>query len=327
MTHVPFISICVPAYKNIAYLTHLLESISEQSFSDFEVIVTDDSPDDAVRGLIDSAFSKLNIRYYRNLPALGTPENWNRAILMATGAWIKIMHDDDWFSSPGSLAEFAAAARQTKASFLFSSYDNVCLDSEKRIRIKPTLWRRLLLRQNPVSLLSKNIVGPPSAVLYKNDGKLKFDSRLKWLVDIHFYSLVLKNSRFSWIEPSLVCIGINEHQVTRYSSRVHEVEIPEYFYFLGFAGEQSFYNILFFDAWWRLMRNLRITSVDEIRRAGYSGSVPATIKRILEFQRLFPYRILSFGPSSKLLMLLCFLGTVLTLRPGSPVANNTVTPK
>src|SRR4051812_42190862 len=96
----PFISICIPAYKRVAYLQQLLESIAAQTFKDFEVIVTDDSNDDSVRRLADGFSDKLKIKYFKNEVPLGSPGNWNAAVQHATGKWIKIMHDDDWFSEP-----------------------------------------------------------------------------------------------------------------------------------------------------------------------------------------------------------------------------------
>jgi glycosyltransferase involved in cell wall biosynthesis len=40
----PLISICIPAYKRTEFLQRLLDSIDIQTFKNFEVIVTDDSP-------------------------------------------------------------------------------------------------------------------------------------------------------------------------------------------------------------------------------------------------------------------------------------------
>ena len=45
------VSICVPAYKNPVGVERLLESIKVQSFTDYEVVVTDDSPDGSVEEL------------------------------------------------------------------------------------------------------------------------------------------------------------------------------------------------------------------------------------------------------------------------------------
>ena len=80
----PKISICIPAYQQADKLQILFQSIEIQSCRDFEVIVTDDSPDDAVEKLCLQPHV-FKVIYRRNLQALGSPENWNSAISMATG--------------------------------------------------------------------------------------------------------------------------------------------------------------------------------------------------------------------------------------------------
>src|ERR1044072_4054338 len=95
-----FISICIPAYKNVDFLKRLLDSIAIQTYSNYEIIICDDSPDESVAEFIKSRSVLKNIRYHRNVSSLGTPENWNECIRRANGEWIKIMHDDDWFAEP-----------------------------------------------------------------------------------------------------------------------------------------------------------------------------------------------------------------------------------
>ena len=104
-----FLSICIPAYKRTEYLERLLNSISKQDFKSFEVIVTDDSSDDTVERLCFEFKEKFAIQYFKNTPTLGTPENWNESIRHAKGEWIKLMHDDDWFTDRNSLSEFVNA--------------------------------------------------------------------------------------------------------------------------------------------------------------------------------------------------------------------------
>src|SRR5688500_14571649 len=117
------ISICIPAYKNTLFLKRLLDSIAEQTYQDYEVIITDDSPDDIVEKFVQGYQKIPSIFYYRNPYSLGTPENWNEAIRKSTGTWIKLMHNDDWFSGPDSLALFYAAIQPGK-DFIFSAYEN-----------------------------------------------------------------------------------------------------------------------------------------------------------------------------------------------------------
>ena len=70
----PFISICIPAYKHIDYVERLLTSLLDQTFTDFEVIITDDSPDESVSNLVTDYSNRLNLHYFKNTKALGTPE-------------------------------------------------------------------------------------------------------------------------------------------------------------------------------------------------------------------------------------------------------------
>ncbi len=124
-----FLTICIPAYKRTEYLKRLLDSISNQEFRYFEVIVTDDSFDDTVQRLCSDYNENFAIQYFKNITTLGTPENWNESIRHAKGEWIKIMHDDDWFTNRNSLAEFANAIRKyPHANFLFSAFENQYLD-------------------------------------------------------------------------------------------------------------------------------------------------------------------------------------------------------
>ena len=55
----------------------------------------------------------LHLRYFKNEQPLGTPENWNEAIRNANGAWIKIMHNDDWFATDNALQVFYNKIQQS----------------------------------------------------------------------------------------------------------------------------------------------------------------------------------------------------------------------
>ena len=101
----PFISICIPTYKNVDYLQRLLQSVIIQTFKDYEIVITDNSPDNSVEQFVKESGEKLSIRYYKNDPPTNMGENFNRVLQKATGEWIKIMHDDDWFADKNSLQQ------------------------------------------------------------------------------------------------------------------------------------------------------------------------------------------------------------------------------
>lgn len=305
--HQPFISICIPAFKRTDFLRIVLDSIIEQNFRDFEVIVTDDSPDESVKLLCDTYTSRIPLRYHRNLAALGTPKNWNEGIRMATGKWIKLMHDDDWFSTSTALQHFADIANSTGDNvFIFSAYNNM-IGSVLQKTVRLSKFRMNAMLKDPVSLLSKNCIGPPSVTMHRNDKKLWYDKSLRWLVDMDFYIRYLQLSKPVYIDLPLVNIGLNELQVTKQSSLVADIEIPEHFAILEKTGVDHLNNIIVYDAWWRLFRNLKIRKLDDIRKAGYTGPVPDKLLRIILTQRRFPTGLLQNGPFSKLLMTSSFI--------------------
>ncbi len=309
----PLISVCIPAYKHAEFLKRLLDSLTIQRYDQFEVIITDDSPDDSVYQLVQRYADRLTLHYYKNMPALGTPGNWNAAIKKASGKWIKLIHDDDWFSSAESLQQFVTAIKHhPDADFIFSAFNNVRVDrngdsstniDQQGEIVRAEKFRLTQLQKNPVTLLSKNIIGPPSVVIHKNDQQIFYDTGLKWLVDMDFYIRYLKNHRSVYLDEALVNIGLNTLQVTNSSSLVREVEIPEHFAVLEKTGVQHLENLLVYDAWWRLFRNLGIRNTVEIEASGYKGRVPPCLVNMLSFQSRIPRALLRVGPLSKLMMM------------------------
>jgi len=304
----PYISICIPAYKRTEFLKRLLDSIAIQKFRDFEVIISDDSPGDEVKSMADHFSEHLPaLIYHRNTIPLGTPANWNEATRHGRGEWIKIMHDDDWFCGPDSLTKFAEAARKTGDNFVFSSYFDVYLSKNKRKRIMPPTFRFRMLQKEPAILISKNIIGPPSVVMCKNDGNHRYDTRLKWLVDIDMYICRLQQDKIVYLPEPLINVGIGEDQVTSFVHGVPEVEVPEHFYFLKKHGVKQLKNILVYDAWWRFVRNFRLFSKAIIENYGYSGSVHPVILSMISWQKRMPGALLRNGLFSKSAMFLHFV--------------------
>lgn len=305
-TPAPYISICIPAYKRLNYLQRLLQSVSEQTFRDFEVIITDDSPDNSVADFIASLDAHYPLIYHKNPESLGTPANWNEGIRMARGEWIKLIHDDDWFASPSALAIFADTARSSPHDLIFSAFNNV-FESGKISPVFCSSFQLRSIRNNPVTLVARNSIGPPSVIMHRRDDRVQYDTRMKWLVDMDFYMRFLALHSFEYIPDLLINIGISESQVTKTASLVPEVEIPEHMLLADKTGIYALRNLLVYDAWWRLMRNLGIRDEEAIRKAGYTRSIPKTVRRMIAFQRRFPTSLLFLGPCSKLLMVTCYL--------------------
>lgn len=309
MIKIPFISICIPAYKNPASLKRLLESISIQTFTDFEVIITDDSNDNSVTDSVNSMKWNFLLSYFKNEKSLGSPKNWNEVVNHAKGEWIKMMHHDDWFGSKSALKVFVQEIRkQQKHSFFFCAYQNIAESGEIKKMTPPADFLRKLVLKNPEELLAGNIIGPPSVTIYKNDKSIFYDPALQWLVDVDFYIRYLKNAEPFYIDAALINIGVHEEQVTKYSFLKPEIEIPEHLIVLNKLGENSLKNIRIYDAFWRLVRNLKITSEEQFSSFNkHNIFIPEKLTQIIRHQKKLPSALLTFGLFSKITMLFSYL--------------------
>ena len=88
----PFFSVIVPAHNSAAYIRKGLDSIRNQSFTDYELIIVCDSCTDDTECIAHEYTDKVyTVTYGRD----GLTRNYG--LDKATGEWILFMDDDDWF--------------------------------------------------------------------------------------------------------------------------------------------------------------------------------------------------------------------------------------
>ena len=215
----PKVSICAPAYNNASEVERLLKSIYAQKYTDFEVNISDDSTDDAIERLVSSYRDENeNINYIHNQKPYGHIFNWNAAIKMARGAYIKIMFSDDWFTDEESLGAYVALLDKSPDAMLaFAGSRQVSLDDGMKFydrHATPQFIGRL--RKDYRFLFRGNEIGAPSAVIYRRGETLTlFDEKSNWASDMYLYfDLLMKSPKVVYTTKPLVSIGVHEHQYT-----------------------------------------------------------------------------------------------------------------
>ncbi|MCA9950670.1 MAG: glycosyltransferase family 2 protein [Anaerolineales bacterium] len=95
-TSIPRVSIGLPIYNGENFLEETLNSLLAQTFTDFELIITDNASTDNTQTICQGyAARDGRIRYYRNTENLGASGNYNRAFELARGEYFKwAAHDD-----------------------------------------------------------------------------------------------------------------------------------------------------------------------------------------------------------------------------------------
>lgn len=99
-------SILIPAYKSL-YLAECIESIINQTYKNFELIIVDDNSPEDLNSIVNH-YDDERIRYYKNdvnFGALNVVDNWNKCLSFAVGDYVICMGDDDRLL-PNCLSEY-----------------------------------------------------------------------------------------------------------------------------------------------------------------------------------------------------------------------------
>ena len=91
----PKVSVLMPIYKTKdKYLREAIESVLNQTFTDFEFLILDDCPEDSREEIVKS-FDDKRIRYVKNEQNLGITPSRNKLIDMAKGEYLAVFDHDD----------------------------------------------------------------------------------------------------------------------------------------------------------------------------------------------------------------------------------------
>lgn len=299
----PKVSVCIPAYKQPLLLESCLHSLRLQEFTDFEAIVTDDSPDTAVEYLVRDFRTGFPLHYQKNPQPLGSPQNWNAGLDLAKGTYIKILHHDDWLRSPKSLGECVSALDQhPDASFVYSATVDVYPNNTETLHTT-TPAQLAQLSRRPESILLANFIGAPSGVMFRNAPGLRFDPALKWLVDVDFYLALLQKGPAVYLDAPLVNIGLHAMQVTNAVQHDPAVVLPEWAHVLAKNPAYAKQGWKMYDLLWRMMRNFGVRDLDVLMHHCAGKPVPPVFRQIVRAQGKVPPPVLRNGPASKALML------------------------
>jgi glycosyltransferase involved in cell wall biosynthesis len=170
------ISICIPTYEQQGHgafmLSQLLESIRSQTFTDYEIVISDNSCD---RGIFREVMRwDLPIRYVINNNR-GVAVNTNNAIRHADSDNIKIMYQDDLFLHDDALFLFSEKMEGWVASY------------SHHINGEGTIFNDVYPSFNGQYLNRFNKIGMPSVTGFRHQKGLWFDERLKTMLDVEFY--------------------------------------------------------------------------------------------------------------------------------------------
>lgn len=114
------ISIIMPAYNCEECIGRTIQNIIEQTYSNWELIIVDDSSTDGTVNVI-SSFHDSRIRLYRNKKNLGAAVSRNKALREAKGRYIAFQDSDDLWKR-NKLEKQLNYMKEKQYSFTYTDY-------------------------------------------------------------------------------------------------------------------------------------------------------------------------------------------------------------
>lgn len=207
------LSICIPTYEmngqGSLFLRQSFDVLAQQTFKDFDVVISDHSQDTAIEHLCREYGQTLEIHYYKNIHNRGSSSaNINNAINYATGRLIKILFQDDFLYHEKALAEIVEAFDIEKDHWLITA----CIHSTDGT----TFFKPFYPHHHTIQhIWIKTVFSSPSTLTIKNDHPLLFDEQLVWHMDSDYY----RHCYDTFGEPNIlntinVVNRVGAHQVT-----------------------------------------------------------------------------------------------------------------
>jgi len=214
----PKISVCVPTYNFAEFLPWAIDSVLQQTFRDFELLIIDDcSTDQSAEVILNYAARDQRIRFIANPENLGMVRNWNLCLEESRGEYIKYVFADDFLTSPEALQKLLAFFESDPSVVLAGSSRNF-VDPEgrfiqtvcpfKRDGVFAGKWaiNRCLSAQ-------KNLIGEPTAVMFrKKDASSGFNPKYSQIVDQEMWFRLLEQGNFAHSKEPLCAFRLHSGQ-------------------------------------------------------------------------------------------------------------------
>jgi len=215
----PRVSVVVPAYNNADYIAETIDSILNQTYQDFELIISDhSSTDDTVKVLARYA-DDPRIEILSTEAGGGAKRNWDRVSEAANGELLKLVCGDDTIY-PECLAEQVAAFDEHPSVVLVASQRKLVDANGKTILsarglagLRGLVTGRDAARKTVTA--GANIFGEPGCVLMKRSA-LKaigwWDDTNPYVIDEATYTAVALQGDVYAIAKPLASFRVNAGQ-------------------------------------------------------------------------------------------------------------------
>jgi glycosyltransferase involved in cell wall biosynthesis len=188
-----------------------VDSALAQTYPNTEILVLDDCSTDETVNLSRAYHNTTNVTFIRNENNIGFINNWNKAIWLSSGEYVKIMGDDDALSTDCIDEQVRILDEHPDVGIVCCNY--FVIDESNRVKSGNNQYRLFSrdMKENGQEfiknyLLGKRVVGWPTAILFRRmdiDKTGDFDPKAGCAADIDMWCRILRNKDFYYLDKIL----------------------------------------------------------------------------------------------------------------------------
>lgn len=204
----PTVSIAIPLYNAEAHIGETIESVLNQTFSNFELIVCDDHSTDRSAEIV-KRYTDPRIRYEQNPERLGFFGNWNRCLEVMDAPYCKLLPHDDTLE-PTCLEKQVQILDDYPEVALVHCARKIIDPNGKAIATRrPSECRGLKTSETSLRRIVRsgtNPIGEPAAVLFRQESKQRIDgfwNEDMYAIDIEYWTRLLTQGQRYYIDEVL----------------------------------------------------------------------------------------------------------------------------
>lgn len=211
----PKVSVIIPSYNSALFLDETIQSVLNQTFTDYELIIVDDCSKDNTDEVVSKYLVDNRIQYHKNTTNLGLAGNWNKALSHAKGDYIKFLMSDDKFH-PLLLEKFVAVLDEHSNVSLVTSYREqfgAQTDRNEPVFTHVQKGKKIIFE----SLKEYNWIGEPTSVMFRRSNLWlgNFNTDLIYYIDWEMWIRHLSIGDCYIIPEILSYFRVHEQQVSQ----------------------------------------------------------------------------------------------------------------
>ncbi|TRO67361.1 glycosyltransferase family 2 protein [Christiangramia sabulilitoris] len=236
------VSVIMPAYNSEAFIAESIQSVLDQTYSNWELLIIDDASTDSTPSIIQEFLGKdYRIRFLKNSTNRGTHHTRNKGIKAAQGDFIAFLDADDLWK-PEKLKTQLNFLSEHDLNACYSSYELISENGErinKKVMALPVLSYAKLLKANYVG----NLTGIYNSKMLGKIYSPQISKRQDWAL---WLEVIKKGGSMQGIQEALAVYRIRKNSISRNKLEMLRYNYRVYHDILGYNRYESLWKMLVF---------------------------------------------------------------------------------